>query len=324
MEFRLNDGQVALRDTIARFGAEHFGVTRAAEYGLGPIDRNQWRSLADLGIFNMLIPERDGGVGLGAVEGAIVYEQLGVHLVPGPLLWSTLAAPFIEGAATGARLVGGLESPRRADEPILVEHASDIDTLVMITADGVLACDRSELPLPTPQSPLDPCTPVGLYAELPNGTRVGDAGDAAQLRRLGTVLSAALLLGLSASALAVARDYALEREQFGVPIGSFQAVKHMLADMFVRNSLARSATYAAAAVCDDPAIGDPAHAAGTAKLLAGDAAIANARAAIQILGGMGFTWEMPPHYLLKRAWVFEHSFGTADDHALALSASIEG
>ena len=123
--------------------------------------------------------------------------------------------------------------------------------------------------------------------------------------------------------MTVARDYALEREQFGVPIGSFQAVKHMLADMFVRTGLARSATYAAAAVYDDPGIGTPARAAAIAKLLAGEAALANARAAVQVLGGMGFTWDMPPNYLLKRAWVLEHSFGTSDAHALALGSSIE-
>ena len=130
---------------------------------------------------------------------------------------------------------------------------------------------------------------------------------------LGTVLTAAMLLGVSECALTVARDYALEREQFGVPIGSFQAVKHILADMYVRTGLARSATYAAAAVYDDPGIDTPARAAAIAKLLAGEAALANARAAVQVLGGMGFTWAMPPNYLLKRAWVLEHSFGTADD-----------
>jgi len=99
--------------------------------------------------------------------------------------------------------------------------------------------------------------------------------------------------------------------------------------MFVRTALARSATYAAAASI--PAGGSDGHggpdgrdldaavrAAHAAKLLASEAARANGRGAVQVLGGMGFTWEMLPHYLLKRAWVVESSFGTADDHALAL------
>src|SRR5207249_9790841 len=111
-------------------------------------------------------------------------------------------------------------------------------------------------------------------------------------------------------ALDVASSCARERGQFGVPIGSFQAVTHLLADMSVRVELARTATRAGAAVAAGRGAGDPALAASTAKLLAGDAGIANGRTSVQILGGMGFTWDMLPHYFLKRAWVLEHAFGT--------------
>src|SRR5262249_32217553 len=103
MEFRLNDGQVALRDTIAGFGAAHYGLARAAEHENRTVDRGGWRALGELGVFDLMVPERDGGVGLGAVEGAIVFEQLGLHLVPGPLIWSTLAATIVAGAASGER-----------------------------------------------------------------------------------------------------------------------------------------------------------------------------------------------------------------------------
>ena len=129
--------------------------------------------------------------------------------------------------------------------------------------------------------------------------------------------------GVAGTALETTRRYALQREQFGVPIGSFQAVQHLLADMYVRTALARSATYAAAAVLDDPEVGDANRASAAAKLLAGEAALANARAAIQVHGGVGFTWEMLPNYLLKRAWVLEHAFGDAEAHARAIGASIE-
>ena len=129
-------------------------------------------------------------------------------------------------------------------------------------------------------------------------------------------------VGVSDAALQVARDYSLEREQFDQPIGTFQALKHMMADMFVRTSLARSATYAAAAVLDDPVVGHLARSVGGAKLLAGEAAIDNARAAVQVLGGMGFTWEMLPNYLLKRAWVLENTFGTATSHATSIFDSV--
>jgi len=323
MDFRLDEEQLGLQDTVRRLCADRFAPERIAEREGQPIDRAAWRALAELGVFGLLAREEDGGLGLGVVEGAIVFEQLGAHLVSGPALWSTLAAPCIAGAASGDRLVGGVEQLGSNDEPVVVEHAGEIDSLLVLRADGVFACAGSELPTARTLAPLDPLTPVGRFDALPRGTRVGDADDASQLRLVGTVLCAAMLLGVSDAALASSRRYALAREQFGVPIGSFQAVQHMLADMYVRTALARSATYAAAAVIDDPGIGDPLGAGAAAKLLAGEAALENARAAIQVHGGIGFTWEMLPSYLLKRAWVLEHTFGDADSHAYSISSSIE-
>jgi alkylation response protein AidB-like acyl-CoA dehydrogenase len=321
MDFRLDEQQLELQATVRRFCSDRFAPERIAQRDGQPLDRAAWRELAGLGVFGLLAAEDEGG--LGAAEGAIVFEQLGAHLVNGPALWSTLAAPCIEGAASGERLVGGVDQPAPDGEPIVVEHAGEIDSLLVLRADGVFACARSELPAVEPLAPLDPLTPVGRFDALPRGTQVGDAHDASRMRKVGAVLSAAMLLGVSDAALESSRRYALVREQFGVPIGSFQAVQHMLADMYVRTALARSATYAAAAVLDDPGIGDPVVAGAAAKLLAGEAALENARAAIQVHGGLGFTWEMLPNYLLKRAWVLEHVFGDGDAHAFSISASIE-
>jgi alkylation response protein AidB-like acyl-CoA dehydrogenase len=92
--------------------------------------------------------------------------------------------------------------------------------------------------------------------------------------------------------------------------------------MYVRTFLARSATYAAAAMADDRASGDLGVAASAAKLIAADAAIRNAKTCIQVHGGMGFTWEMIPHYLLKRAWVLEHAFGNRSEHADMIAAEL--
>jgi alkylation response protein AidB-like acyl-CoA dehydrogenase len=288
------------------------------------IDRSAWRDMADLGVLAVLLPEAAGGLGLGMVAGAIVFEQLGAHLVGGPVLWSALAAPYVHGAARGERLVGGIEIDEGSGDPFVVEHAAEIDALLMLRADGVFVCSASELPANEPIAPLDPHTPVGRFATLPDGTRVGDGRDAGRVRLAGTVLSAALLLGVSDAALECARRYALQREQFGVPIGSFQAVQHLLADAYVRTALARGAVYAAAATLDDAQVGDPMRASAAAKLLAGEAALENARTAIQVHGGMGFTWEALPHYLLKRAWVLEHVCGDSDAHAFAIGSSLEG
>ena len=322
MDFRLDEEQLELQDTVRRFCTDRFPAERIAQREGQPTDRASWRELAELGVFGLLLPE-PGGPGLGVIEAALVFEQLAAHLVSGPVLWSALGARYVEGAAAGERLVGGVEQIASDDEPLVVEHAGEIDALLMLRTDGVFTCTRSELPACQPLTPLDPLTPVGCMGALPAGTKVGDAHEASQLRRVGTVLSAAMLLGVSEAALESSRRYALVREQFGVPIGSFQAIQHMLADMYVRTALARSATYAAAAVLDDPEIGDPLAASAAAKLLAGEAAVENARAAVQVHGGIGFTWEMLPNYLLKRAWVLENAFGNADSHAWSISESIE-
>ena len=119
-----------------------------------------------------------------------------------------------------------------------------------------------------------------------------------------------MLLGVAQAALDVARGYALEREQFGVPIGSFQAVKHLLADMYVRDRPGpQRHLRGGRGAATTRSTGDADRAAATAKLLAGEAALRTPRGAIQVHGGMGFTWEMLPHYFLKRAWVLEDAFG---------------
>jgi alkylation response protein AidB-like acyl-CoA dehydrogenase len=323
MDFRLDDEQLALQDAVRGFGAVHFPLDRVAAREGQPVDRAQWRELAALGVIGVMAPPSMGGAGLGAVEAAIALEQLGRHLAPGPVLWSVLAAPHLPGVADGERLVAGLDGSPPDGDPILVEHAADLDTLLVVRSDGLFACERAALPEPVPAGGLDPLTPVGRYPTLPDGPRVAGPEAVPRVRHVGATLAAALLVGVSATALDTARAYALEREQFGVKIGSFQAIKHLLADMYVRTALARSATYAAAAVLEDPDGPDPASGAHEAKLLAGEAAIANAKAAVQILGGMGFTWAMLPHHLLRRAWVLEHTFGTADAHALALAARVD-
>jgi alkylation response protein AidB-like acyl-CoA dehydrogenase len=323
MEFRLDSAQVELQQTVARFCADRFPLDAVGTREGIPTDRDAWSAMADLGMFGLLLPESAGGSGLGPVEGALLFEQLGSHLVPGPVLWTALAAPLVDGAASGERLVGGVEAREVEHGAVAVEHAADLDVLLVVGDDTVVAHDTADLAPPVALDPLDPLTPVGRFTDLPAADRAaGGADAAAELRLLGTVLSAAQLAGTASRALDVARAYALEREQFGAPIGSFQAIKHMLADMYLRSSLAQSATYAAAAVAQDPDGDDPGRAAASAKLLAADAAIANSGAAVQVLGGMGFTWDMLPNYLLKRAWVLEAGFGAGDEHALRLGDQV--
>ena len=322
MEFRLDEAQIALQETVARFCAASFPFDAVTAREGATIDPIAWRELADLGVLGMLQSEEVEGIGFTTVDAAIVFEQLGRHLVPGPLLWTLLAAPLVQGATTGETRVGGVEARDIVDGAAVVEHAGGIDVLLVLARDGVFAHRPENLASPLPLESLDPLTTFGRVTGLGLGDQVGSRADAERLRMLGTLLTASMSAGISARALEVAREYALERHQFGVPIGSFQAVKHILADMYVRDVSAQSATYAAAAVLHAPGEDDALRAVATAKVLAAEAAVVNASSAIQVLGGMGFTWDMPPNYLLKRAWVLENEFGENEEHARFLGATL--
>jgi alkylation response protein AidB-like acyl-CoA dehydrogenase len=325
MHFSFDDDQLAMRDAVRAFCAERLDLSTVAGREGKPADPATWSALADLGVLGTLL--EDAGSDIGLVEATIAFEELGAHLVCGPVLWSTLAAPLVPGVASGDVRVAGIElvghpvSPV-PDSPVVVEHAAESDALLILREDTVELCAGSELAPATEGASFDPLIPVSIFTAAPHGEVVARGDIARQLRRNGAILSAALLVGVAQGALDVARTYALEREQFGVAIGSFQAVKHLLADMYVRVELARAATYGAAAIAAGRGAGDPELAAGTAKLLAGDAGIANGRTSVQVLGGMGFTWDMLPHYFLKRAWMLEHGFGTTPWHAVQLGTAL--
>src|SRR5262249_37281661 len=143
--------------------------------------------------------------------------------------------------------------------------------------------------------PADPLTPLHHVTAVPEGARLGGPELAAQWRVEGAILTAALQVGLAQRSLDQGVTYARQREQFGQPIGQFQAIKHLLADALARAEIARSAVYAAAVTMDDPDVGDVARRVSAAKLLADEAAVANGRTGVQVHGGMGFTWEVDAH-----------------------------
>jgi len=318
MRFGFDDEQMAMRDAVAAFCADRLDLAGVSSREGKPAEPTLWRGLAELGVLGMLA----AGSGIGISEASIVFEVLGAHLAVGPVLWSALAAPFVDGVAEGDRRIAGVDLVEGAGGPVVVEHADESDALLVVRHDRIELCARADMEITGDGAAFDPLTPVAVLPSVPAGEVVGTGDAVEHLRRCGEVLAAALLVGVAQGALDVAREYALEREQFGVPIGSFQAVKHLLADMYVRVELARASTHAAAAIVAEPRAGDADRAASAAKLLAGDAGTANGRAAVQILGGMGFTWDMLPHYFLKRAWVLENTFGTSPSHAAHLAASI--
>lgn len=320
MDFHLDDDQQALQETVAGFCKSRWPIEGLAARSIDAFDARAWAECVELGLPGLLAPESSGGLALGYLEGAIAFEQLGRHLVPGPLLWSALAALRIPDVASGALVATGIDA--RIEAPLFVEDLERADLVLVLRTDGVAVIERDALAATRIDEPFDPFAPTHVVAAPPPGRVIGGRSEADHLVQVGTLLVTSLQLGIAQATLDVAVEYALEREQFGVPIGSFQALKHIMADMYVRVGLARSATYAAAAVLDDPGVGHLVRSLAGAKLLAGEAAVENGKAAVQVLGGMGFTWEMVPHFFLKRALALDHAFGTPRRQALLIADSL--
>lgn len=323
MDFQLTEDQQALQAGIRSFCDDRYAFENVAALEKAPLDRARHSELAEMGVFSLRLPEAAGGVGLGMAEAVLVFAELGRRVVPGPLLFSHLLASLVPGAASGETIVGGLDRTHPSNEPTLVEYAGGLDALVVLAKDGVQRIDARKLGGAAIETPLDPLTPLSHLRELPKGERIAGAEQAAQLRLEGTLLTAALCLGIAEMTAELAVEYAKKREQFDRPIASFQAIKHFAADMHVRQETARAAVYAAGATFDDPSVGDVPRAIASARVVAGEAAMKNARMCIQIYGGMGYTWEMPPHYYLKRAFVLEHAFASADEACETIAERID-
>ena len=328
MDFQPTDDQKALRDGIRSFCEGQIPNERIPDLEKSKgFDRGLWNELAEMGIFALRVPEDQDGIGLGYSDAVLVFEELGRRLVPGPLVGSHLAAGLVPGAASGERVVGGLDLCGEIDEatsPIIVEHLDSLDVLLVLRPDGIFEIDPRSLEATEADIPLDPLTPIHSVESLPRGEKIADAAASARMRLEGAALVSGQLLGLAEGALELANEYAKGREQFGRPIGGFQAVKHILAEMFVRQEAARAGAYNAGATLDAPEVADVERAVSSAKLTTGEGAIRNARSCIQVHGGMGFTWEVLAHYYFKRAWVLENVFGTQDEHAERIAAILEG
>ncbi len=314
MDFELSDDQVALEGLVRVIVEGRFPIERVrrAEESRAVVDRDDWAALGEAGVFALTVAESEGGVGLGLVEAVVVFEELGRGLVPGPLVPSALCAGYVDGAADGTAAVGTLRVPP-AGQPVIVEHPEALSALVVEASDGSLTVVRGEAlaqalgAADRIERSLDPLTPLARLATVPEG----EPFDRPHWARDARLYVGAYCVGMAAACCASAVEHAKGREQFGRPIGSFQAVKHLCADLLVRSEVARSAVQAAAATADDPAVGDPERLAAGAALLAVEAALANAKTSIQVHGGMGFTWEMPTHLYLMRARLLAASLGPA-------------
>ncbi|MFF1717339.1 acyl-CoA dehydrogenase [Streptomyces sp. NPDC058268] len=309
-----------------------------------------WDGLAEQGLLAVHLPEECGGGGGDLVDLAVVLEEAGRAALPGPYLASSLASVVLHRAgatglaaelASGARIgavalgAGTLTAVFVADgylldgtaPPVLCGADADLLILAAESARGTewLAVDAAELTIRTQES-ADPTRPTAevtaVGVEVP-ADRMLDV-DAALVRDLACALYAAEACGVAAWALETAAGHAKVREQFGRPIGQFQAVKHLCADMLVRVEQARALAWDAARAADDPARDARSLVSALAAGVALDAAYSCAKDAIQILGGIGFTWEHDAHLYLRRSLVARQLLGTGDAHRLRAVRLAEG
>ena len=314
MDLQPTDDQVALVEMITAFASDRFPIEIVRSFAEpGGFDRGRWSELAALGTFGIAIPEAEGGVGLGFIDAVLVHEALGRSLLPGPLVAATLAAGSVDGVIDGSVVPCIVDTAHSS--PIIVEHLRDADVLLVVSDDGVECVPVTDLAVTDVVHSTDPTTPVSILSMMPTGVRIGGPELSSSWRSRGSLLASAQMAGNSSGSTNLAVAYAKEREQFGRPIGSFQGLKHLLADSWIRTEIARSSVWAAGVTVDEPEVGSVERAIAGARLTSARAATENAKTCVQVHGGMGFTWEVDAHLFLKRAWVLETMFGSVDDAA---------
>ena len=345
MHFAFTDQQLEFRDVVRQVLAKECATddVRAA-YGAPAGRTPRWAALAGMGVVGLTVPEAHGGLGLGMVDLVPLAEEAGRVALPEPLVaTSGMAAPLLAdldaaGTADGrigpwldalaaGDLTAAVGDPAWPAAPVAGACGADLLLLVADGPDGptLHGVDASSVTV-TPASSLDPTRRLGTPVWAPSPDTVLVSGDRAEEHLAvtadrGAVATGAELLGLADAMVSLTAAYAKDRQQFGKPIGSFQAVKHLLAGAQVLLEFARPVVYGAAWALD---AGDPgaSRAASVAKAYASDAATEAARVSLQVHGAIGYTWECDLHLFLKRTWALAEAWGSAADHRSRLLDSL--
>jgi alkylation response protein AidB-like acyl-CoA dehydrogenase len=354
MYFDLTDEQQAIRSTAHDFLASRFKSERLREIAASDsgFDESGWKEMAELGWAGLALPEEWGGQGLGIVDLAVLFEEMGYALAPSPLLSNTIAGlalsvgasdeqkerwlrPLAEGELRGTPALIDADGPA---EPMkfsmaaesdgdgvvldgvktLVMDAASADFFLVATADGgrhIVEQGASGVTV-TPEESIDltrRLSSVRLEGVRPAATLPGSGEDYLPVFLRACVALAAESTGVAQRALEMSVAYAKDRQQFGRPIGAYQAVSHRCAQMLLETENSRSAVYGAAWAADAEPESLPL-AASTAKAYASDAGWRVPDAAIQVHGGIGFTWEHDLHFFLKRGRANAAMLGDAKWH----------
>jgi alkylation response protein AidB-like acyl-CoA dehydrogenase len=294
-------------------------------------DSSLWRTIANTGLTAVLVPERDGGLGLHETDFVLIAEAAGYAALIEPLVeHAGVAAPLL--AATGANKTL-CEAAAASETKLAISHSINPFVADADSADAVLMEHHGEVHLLDPtqarltrQPSIDPFRRLfhidwtasrrTCIADAATGTSLwADAVDR------GALFTAAQCLGLAQRAVDLAVTYAKERKQFGQPIGSYQAIKHLLANVQVQIEFARPVVHAAAA--EFPARDAMSRARiSHAKLVASEAADLGVRTALQVHGAMGYSWEVDVHLFLKRSLALTHAWGGPAFHRSRVAARV--
>ena len=356
MYFDLTDEQQAIKATAHDFLASRFKSDRIREIAASEsgFDESGWKEMAELGWAGLALPEEWGGQGLGIVDLAVLFEELGYALAPSPLLSNTIAGLAIAAggsdeqkerylrplAAGELRVTPALVDAGATSEPLefamaaeadgdavvldgektLVMDAASADLFLVATADGarhLVEKDADGVTL-IPEESIDLTRRLSSVRfegvrVAPENTLPGEAADYFPVFHRACVAVAAESTGVAQRALEMSVAYAKDRQQFGRPIGAYQAVSHRCAQMLLETENSRSAVYGAAWAADAEPESLPL-AASTAKAYASDAGWRVPDAAIQVHGGIGFTWEHDLHFFLKRGRANAATVGDAKWH----------
>ncbi len=350
MNFEFTDDQQAIKRTARDFLASRYKLELVRELAGSEagFTEEQWRELVDLGWPGVIVAEEYGGLGLGAVELVVIAEEMGYALAPSPLHSSVSAAVLLGAAGTDEQRARWLpelatgsvrgslavwdeyagwapdhseaeaEAGKLSAVKIAVPDAAAADFLIVAGADRRHYLVETGAPgLEIALEPgLDPTRK--LYRVALHDTPVESLAEAdpdAVALAYATIVTAlaAENVGVGQRAMEMSVEYAKDRKQFDRPIGSYQAISHRCAQMLLEVEGARSVTYWAAWALDhEPETA--ARAASMAKAYAGDAGFRVAASAIQVHGGIGFTWEHDLHFFFKRAKANAHAFGDSRWH----------
>jgi alkylation response protein AidB-like acyl-CoA dehydrogenase len=317
VNFDFTDDQRAIKETARDLLANRFKLERVRELAESRTYADDaWSEVSELGWAGIFIPEENGGQGLGVLELVILLEELGYVLAPMPFLSNAAAGLILQDAGATDRLAGVASGEQRGTVGVvkdgranLAPDAEQAEFIVLLDGTEATLVGRADAQV----EPIDAIDPTRRYATVAANGGGESLGDVSRGRDLIALAVAAELVGIAQRVMEMAVAYAKDRKQFDRPIGAYQAVSHACAEMLKQVEGARSLVYYAGWAAD-AAPEEFSLAASMAKAYASDAGWNVSASALQVHGGIGFTWEHDLHWFLKRAKTDGVLYGSARDH----------